>query len=70
MSKSWYCSKLSQIMPIHLKNYEIIKYDKIIDKSLFNFCIFTNCDSNLYEEATSDNNGLSNEWKSSINKEE
>lgn len=48
-------------MPIHLKNYEIIKYDKIIDKSLFNFCIFTNCDSNLYEEATSDNNGLSNE---------
>ena len=48
-------------MPIHLKNYEIIKYDKIIDKSLFNFCIFTNCDSILYEEVTSDNNGLSNE---------
>ena len=41
-------------MPIHPKDYEVMKDTEITNEGLVNFCLFAYCDLILYEETTSD----------------
>ena len=51
-------------MPIHLKDYEVMKDTEITNEGLVNFCLFAYCDLILYEEAASDE-----KWIQAMNEE-
>ena len=51
-------------MPIHLKDYEVMKDTEITNEYLVNFCLFAYCDLILYEEAASDE-----KWIQAMNEE-
>ena len=53
-SKSQGHSKRSYIMPTHIKDYEVMKYTKITNEGLVNFCLFAYCDPISYKETVSD----------------
>ena len=63
-SKSQGRPKCSHIMPTRLKDYEVMKYTKITNEGLVNFCLFANCDPISYEEETS-----GEKWIQAMNEE-